>query len=133
MRWCRDGEAAEDSQQAERLRLPRMVAAEPIRNQVMLTLASGAALRREQQCSLGSDIAIWLTARCACPSGDILWPAKHDRQTTSSVIVSPCPSRVTARPAICLNVIVRDEAHIIHKALDSVAHYISRPSGTCLG
>jgi hypothetical protein len=32
---------------------------------------------------------------------------------------------VTARPAICLNMIVRNEAHIVHEALDSVAPYIS--------
>jgi hypothetical protein len=32
---------------------------------------------------------------------------------------------VTARPAICLNMIVRNEAHIIHEALDAVAPYIS--------
>lgn len=30
-----------------------------------------------------------------------------------------------ARPAICLNMIVRDEAHIVHEVLDSVAPYIS--------
>jgi len=34
-----------------------MVGAEPIRDQVLLTLACGAALRREQQCSLGSDMS----------------------------------------------------------------------------
>ena len=34
-------------------------------------------------------------------------------------------SSVTARPALCLNMIVRNEAHIIHEALDSVAPYIS--------
>ena len=32
---------------------------------------------------------------------------------------------VTARPAICLNMIVRNEAHIVHEMLDSVAPYIS--------
>ena len=32
---------------------------------------------------------------------------------------------VTARPAICLNMIVRNEAHIIQEALDAVAPYIS--------
>ncbi len=32
---------------------------------------------------------------------------------------------VTARPAICLNMIVRNEAHIIQETLDSVAPYIS--------
>ncbi len=32
---------------------------------------------------------------------------------------------VPARPAICLNMIVRNEAHIIREALDSVAPYIS--------
>jgi hypothetical protein len=32
---------------------------------------------------------------------------------------------VTARPAICLNMIVRNEAHIIQQALDAVAPYIS--------
>jgi Sulfotransferase domain/Glycosyl transferase family 2 len=32
---------------------------------------------------------------------------------------------VTACPAICLNMIVRNEAHIIHEALDSVAPYIT--------
>ncbi|MGH3563806.1 MAG: glycosyltransferase [Mycobacterium sp.] len=32
---------------------------------------------------------------------------------------------VLARPAICLNMIVRNEAHIIREALDSVAPYIS--------
>ena len=32
---------------------------------------------------------------------------------------------VTAGPAICLNMIVRNEAHIIQNALDSVASYIS--------
>jgi glycosyltransferase involved in cell wall biosynthesis len=32
---------------------------------------------------------------------------------------------VIARPAICLNMIVRNEAHIVHEVLDSVAPYIS--------
>ncbi|MGH3561401.1 MAG: glycosyltransferase, partial [Mycobacterium sp.] len=32
---------------------------------------------------------------------------------------------VSARPAICLNMIVRNEAHVIREALDSVAPYIS--------
>ncbi|GFG92167.1 glycosyltransferase [Mycobacterium bourgelatii] len=32
---------------------------------------------------------------------------------------------VTARPEICLNMIVRNEAHIIHEVLDSVAPYIN--------
>ena len=32
---------------------------------------------------------------------------------------------VTARPAICLNMIVRNEAHIVEEALDAVAPYIS--------
>ena len=32
---------------------------------------------------------------------------------------------VTARPAICLNMIVRNEAHIVHEVLDSVAPFIS--------
>ncbi|MGH3562317.1 MAG: glycosyltransferase, partial [Mycobacterium sp.] len=32
---------------------------------------------------------------------------------------------VTARPAICLNMIVRNEAHIIRETLDSVGPYIS--------
>ena len=32
---------------------------------------------------------------------------------------------VTARPAICLNMIVRNEAHIVHEVLDAVAPYIS--------
>jgi hypothetical protein len=32
---------------------------------------------------------------------------------------------VTARPAICLNMIVRNEVHIVHETLDSVAPYIS--------
>jgi glycosyltransferase involved in cell wall biosynthesis len=32
---------------------------------------------------------------------------------------------VTARPAICLTMIVKNEAHIVHQALDSVAPYIS--------
>jgi hypothetical protein len=32
---------------------------------------------------------------------------------------------VTARPAICLNMIVRNEAHIIAETLDSVARYIT--------
>ena len=35
------------------------------------------------------------------------------------------PDPVTARPAICLNMIVRNEAHIVHETLDSVAPYIS--------
>jgi glycosyltransferase involved in cell wall biosynthesis len=32
---------------------------------------------------------------------------------------------VTARPAICLNMIVRNEAHIVREVLDAVAPYIS--------
>jgi len=32
---------------------------------------------------------------------------------------------VTARPAICLNMIVRNEAHVVREALDAVAPYIS--------
>ena len=32
---------------------------------------------------------------------------------------------VIARPAICLNMIVKNEAHIVHEMLDSVAPYIS--------
>jgi len=32
---------------------------------------------------------------------------------------------VTARLAICLNMIVRNEAHIVEQALDAVAPYIS--------
>ena len=32
---------------------------------------------------------------------------------------------VAARPAICLNMIVKNEAHIVHEALDSVAPHIS--------
>src|SRR5262249_23429061 len=32
---------------------------------------------------------------------------------------------VTARPAICLNMIVRNEAHIVHEVLDAVAPYIN--------
>jgi glycosyltransferase involved in cell wall biosynthesis len=32
---------------------------------------------------------------------------------------------MTARPTICLNMIVKNEAHIVHEALDSVAPYIS--------
>ena len=32
---------------------------------------------------------------------------------------------VTARPAICLNMIVRNEAHIVEEVLDAVAPYIS--------
>lgn len=32
---------------------------------------------------------------------------------------------MTARPKICLNMIVRNEAHIVHEVLDSVAPYIS--------
>jgi len=35
------------------------------------------------------------------------------------------PDSVTARPAICLNMIVRNEAHIVHEVLDSVAPFIS--------
>ncbi|OBK19236.1 hypothetical protein A5635_26850 [Mycobacterium asiaticum] len=35
------------------------------------------------------------------------------------------PDPVTERPAICLNMIVRNEAHIVHEVLDAVAHYIS--------
>ncbi|MBY0440700.1 MAG: glycosyltransferase [Mycobacteriaceae bacterium] len=35
------------------------------------------------------------------------------------------PSPVTERPAICLNMIVRNEAHIIREVLNSVAPYIS--------
>jgi len=35
------------------------------------------------------------------------------------------PDPITARQAICLNMIVRNEAHIIREALDSVARYIS--------
>src|ERR1700752_3099780 len=31
----------------------------------------------------------------------------------------------TARPAICLNMIVRNEAHIVHEVLDAVAPYIA--------
>src|ERR1700754_1620258 len=33
--------------------------------------------------------------------------------------------QVIARPAICLNMIVRNEAHIVDEVLDSVAPYIS--------
>ena len=32
---------------------------------------------------------------------------------------------VTARPAICLNMIVKNEAHIVHEVLDACAPYIS--------
>ena len=32
---------------------------------------------------------------------------------------------VTARPRICLNLIVRNEAHIVHELLDAVAPYIT--------
>ena len=32
---------------------------------------------------------------------------------------------VTARPAICLNMIVRNEAHIVNEVLAAVAPYIS--------
>ncbi|GFG81737.1 sulfotransferase [Mycobacterium paragordonae] len=35
------------------------------------------------------------------------------------------PEPVTARPTICLNMIVRNEAHIVREALDSVAPYIN--------
>ena len=35
------------------------------------------------------------------------------------------PDRVNERPSICLNMIVRNEAHIIHEALDSVAPHIT--------
>src|ERR1700689_420174 len=35
------------------------------------------------------------------------------------------PDSVTARPAICLNMIVRNEAHIVHEVLDAVGPYIS--------
>ncbi len=35
------------------------------------------------------------------------------------------PEPVTARPAICLNMIVRNEAHVVHEVLNSVAPYIS--------
>jgi len=34
-------------------------------------------------------------------------------------------ARGAARPAICLNMIVRNEAHIIRETLDSVVPYIS--------
>ena len=36
-----------------------------------------------------------------------------------------CPTTVTARPAICLNMIVRNEAHIVQEVLDAVAPYIT--------
>jgi glycosyltransferase involved in cell wall biosynthesis len=32
---------------------------------------------------------------------------------------------VTARPAICLNMIVKNEAHVVRETLDSAAPYIS--------
>jgi hypothetical protein len=35
------------------------------------------------------------------------------------------PDPVATRPAICLNMIVRNEAHIIRETLDAVAPYIS--------
>ncbi len=35
------------------------------------------------------------------------------------------PDPMTARPAICLNMIVKDEAHIVQQVLDSVAPFIS--------
>ncbi|MBS1691300.1 MAG: glycosyltransferase [Actinobacteria bacterium] len=35
------------------------------------------------------------------------------------------PNRVGTRPAICLNMIVRNEAHIVHEVLDSVAPHIA--------
>ncbi|WP_172831498.1 class I SAM-dependent methyltransferase [Mycobacterium asiaticum] len=35
------------------------------------------------------------------------------------------PDPVTERPTICLNMIVRNEAHIVHEVLDAVAPYIS--------
>lgn len=35
------------------------------------------------------------------------------------------PNQVTAYPRICLNMIVRNEAHIVHEVLDTVAPYIT--------
>jgi hypothetical protein len=47
--------------------------------------------------------------------------ATRDCRIRSGTVSDP----VTARPAICLNMIVRNEAHIVREALDSVAPYIS--------
>jgi len=37
----------------------------------------------------------------------------------------PVSDSAAARPAICLNMIVRNEAHIVAEVLDAVAPYIS--------
>jgi hypothetical protein len=58
---------------------------------------------------------------------------------TSDALSDPIPHRdhcfpirsgavsepVTAHPAICVNMIVKNEAHIVHQVLDSCAPYIS--------
>ena len=47
------------------------------------------------------------------------------RPSYDLAVTGASPEPVIARPAICLNMIVRNEAHIVHEVLDSVAPYIS--------
>jgi glycosyltransferase involved in cell wall biosynthesis len=51
--------------------------------------------------------------------------AKHGRRQAITGYDLAVSDPVTARPAICLNMIVRNEAHIVRQALDAVAPYIS--------
>ena len=48
--------------------------------------------------------------------------SQRDTRTGSELAVS---DPVTARSAICLNMIVRNEAHIVERVLDAVAPYVS--------
>jgi hypothetical protein len=51
--------------------------------------------------------------------------AKHGRRHAIAGYDLAVSDPVSARPAICLNAIVKNEAHIIHELLDSVAPFIS--------
>ena len=54
----------------------------------------------------------------AVPASPTVSPAAESARTGVS-------DRADSRPAICLNMIVRDEAHVVREVLDSVAPYIA--------
>jgi glycosyltransferase involved in cell wall biosynthesis len=76
------------------------------------------------------------TDRDPCPDGGVHSGADTAAQQRPMARATPSANRVvgyslavsdrvTERPAICLNMIVKNEAHIIHEALNAVAPYIT--------
>ncbi len=61
----------------------------------------------------------------AVATSDATLTRSHTPTRDSRIRSGAVADSVTARPAICLNMIVRNEAHIVCETLDSVAPYIS--------